>query len=246
MTGTDNNEKYSVLITEDQSGSREMLIKYLKTRPELELAGTANDGNEALEKLKNESFDLVLLDIRLPFLSGIEVLERLDTFPNIIFTTAFDKYAMKAFDLSAVDYLLKPISIERFNQAIDKFLVVSNKNDPISKSVNDLGLTFRERGKLYIIAYRDLIYFTSNAKNSIIHTEDRDFETHVTLKQMEKKLPSNIFCRIHNQHIVNINYISHLEPNLGGRFIAFLKDEEATSLPVGYTHAGALRERLNL
>ena len=101
-------DRYSVFITEDMIHARDLLIAYIKTRPELELQGIAKNGEEALEELSRKNYDLLLLDINLPILSGIEVLEQLKKIPYIIFTTAYDKYAIRAFEFGAIDYLLKP------------------------------------------------------------------------------------------------------------------------------------------
>jgi two-component system LytT family response regulator len=101
---------YNILIVEDEIPARDLMINLVLSRSELHLRGIAKNGEEALEKLQKESYDLVFLDIHLPVFSGIEILESLDKFPEIIFTTAFDNYAITAFDLNAVDYLIKPFT----------------------------------------------------------------------------------------------------------------------------------------
>jgi DNA-binding LytR/AlgR family response regulator len=239
-------ETYSVFIAEDEMPARELLVDYLLTRPELKLTGMAKNGEEALEKLSTQTYDLILLDIHLPMLSGIEVLEKLEKKPYVIFTTAYDRYAIKAFELGAVDYLLKPFTKERFDQSIDKYLQMQEGNGSSKDYSEGLGLSFREKGKHHLLAYEDIIYLSSNGKHSVIHTESRDFEAPIILKEIEKKLPDRTFERIHKQYIVNVQYISVLEYYVGGQYIAYLKDGDESSLPVGRKYAPTLKERFKI
>ncbi len=236
----------SAFIVEDEQPARELLIEYVLQRSELKLEGIAKNGEEALTKLSKNSYDLLFLDISLPLISGIEVLEKLNSFPYVIFTTAYDQYAIKAFDLGAVDYLLKPFSFERFDQAVDKALSIINDNQLNFKSPKSLGLSFKENSKHYIIAFDDIAYLSSNAKYTVIHTEGRDFETQQLLKDMGQKLPDSSFVRIHKQFIVNLEYVSRLEYTIGGQYEATLKDEESTKLPVGQKYAADLKRKLNI
>jgi DNA-binding LytR/AlgR family response regulator len=237
---------YSVIIAEDELPARELLIDYLLTRPELKLCGVARNGEEALRKLTDEEFDLLLLDIQLPVFSGLEVLERLDDIPYVIFTTAYDQYAIRAFDFGAIDYLLKPFSLDRFNQSIDRFLAEKADNKPCAIRPHDFGLSFKENGKHYLVSYQDILYISSHAKHTVIHTEDKDFETSCILKEIELKLPADIFFRVHKQHILNIGFVSNIEYNIGGQYIAFLKDKDESSIPIGRLYAPALKERLKI
>jgi len=236
----------STVIAEDELPARELLIDYLLTRSELKLSGIAKNGKEALEMLSSNRFDLLFLDIHLPILSGIEVLDRLENMPYVIFTTAYDKYAIKAFDIGAVDYLIKPFSKERFDRAVDKFLQLMNDNKGEISSAKQLGLSFKEKGKYYLVAYDDIIYVSSHSKHTIIHTEDRDFEASIILKDVEKKLSENTFLRIHKQFIVNLQFVSHIEYYIGGQYLAFLKDKDESSLPIGRRYALNLKSRLQI
>ena len=237
---------YSVLIAEDELPARELLVDYLLTRSELKLSGIAKDGEEALEKISSEKYDLVLLDIHLPVLSGIEVLERLKKFPYVIFTTAYDKYAIKAFEIGAIDYLLKPFTLERFQQSIDKFINNKKNNYEHVSSTNGLGMSFREKGRHHLLPYKEIIYLSSSGKHTIIHTEEKDFETSILLKEVENKLPDDTFIRIHKQFMVNVQYISVLEYYIGGQYIAFLKDKDENTLPVGRKYVSDLKEKLQI
>jgi len=234
---------YSVLIVEDEVPAREMLVDYLLARQELRLCGLARTGEEALSQMASRSFDLVLMDVGLPRLTGIEVLERLDRVPYIIFTTAHEDYALRAFDYGAVDYLLKPFGADRFNRSIDKFLVVREAG---ARLAPENGFTLREKGRLHILPYRNIIYATSHGKSTVIHTVAGDREAPLMLKDVELRLPNAMFARIHKRHIVNVGYISWLEYYVGGQYLAFLNDEDETSLTVGRTYAPSLKSRLGL
>jgi DNA-binding LytR/AlgR family response regulator len=234
---------FHVLIAEDEMPARELLVDYLLTRPELKLTCIAKNGPEALDRLSHGTYDLVFMDVDLPRMTGIQILERLREMPYIIFTTAHDRYAIKAFEFGAVDYLLKPFTLERFNQSVDKFLQLQ-KSGPMP--AGETGFSCREQGKHYILPYEKIIYFTSHGKNTIIHTDEREYVSHVILKNIEGRLPNDMFIRIHKQHIINIAYISAIEYYIGGQYIAFLSNSDESALPVGKKYARFLKERLRL
>ncbi len=121
---------FSVIIAEDELPARKLLEKFVNSHPELTLAKTVTNGRDALKVLSEDSFDLLLLDINLPVMSGIEVLENLNRIPYVIFTTAYNEYAVQAFDIGAVDYLLKPIFQKRFNKAVDRFITIQKEHIP--------------------------------------------------------------------------------------------------------------------
>jgi DNA-binding LytR/AlgR family response regulator len=236
---------YSVMIAEDELPARELLIDYLMTRPEFRLSGIAKNGEDALKIISACKCDLLLLDIQLPVLTGIEVLERLENIPHVIFTTAYDRYALKAFEFGAVDYLLKPFSLERFNQSADRFLAAVSKGQR-KKTAYDIGLSFKEGGRHYLVSYGEIIYLSSHAKRTVIHTEGRDFETAGILKDIEKKLPENLFVRIHKQYVANLMHVSNLEHIIGGQYIAYMKDRDESPLPVGRSFAPSLKNRMRI
>jgi two-component system response regulator LytT len=237
---------YSVLIAEDELPAREKLVEYVLTVPELKLGGIAKDGDEALRAITGNHFDLVFLDIHLPQLSGIEVLERARDIPYVIFTTAFDQYAVKAFDCGAIDYILKPFSLERFQQAVGRFLTIKKDSTRTATPLPDIGLSFRESGKHYFMSYRDILYLSSHGKHTVIHTEGRDFETPSLLKDLEAKLPGKEFARIHKGFIVNIYHIVSLEYKIAGHYQVILKDSDESVLTVSRTYAQSLKDKMNV
>lgn len=236
------NKKYKVIVVEDILQAQKLIIKYLSSRPELELVDIAKDGKEALDKLKSNKYDLLLLDVNLPVMFGIDVLENLEELPYVIFITAHDEYAVKAFEFGAVDYLLKPIENDRFNQAIDRFLNVIKSSQNIQKDLKKKCLFFKEKRKQRIVPFDDIIYLSSSGKHTIIHCENEDFETSDIIKNIGTKLPSNIFSRIHKQYIVNIQYIKKFEHNMGWQYRIVLKDFDDTILPVGKKYVSHLKE----
>ncbi|MCP4131783.1 MAG: response regulator transcription factor [bacterium] len=240
-----NKEPYSVIIVEDEEPAIVVLTDFIEKRPELEIAHIATDGDEALEKLTQEKYDLLFLDIQLPFLSGIEVVDQLEDIPYVIFSTAYDKYAIKAFDVGAVDYLLKPFTRERFNEAVDKFLKAKRENKRYAYTPKNFSLSFKQDKQQCLVAYQDIIYISSSGKNTVIHTEDRDFETPTLLKDLEEKLPENIFLRVHKQYIVNRSFITRIRSEGGGYHMVVLNDEDQSPIPVGRAYASQVREQFD-
>jgi DNA-binding LytR/AlgR family response regulator len=236
---------YSVFIAEDEEMAINSLLEFITSRSELRLAGISKNGDEALEKLTVSRFDLLILDIHLPHLSAIEVLEGITWTPFVIFTTAHDQYAIKAFDIGAVDYLIKPFSIQRFNRAIDKFIMLYDHKIEKERKY-PVGFSFKDKGKYRVVPYKDIVYFSSHAKNTIIHTDKQDYESMILLKDIEIKLPPDNFRRVHKQFIVNINYIESLEYYLGGQYMAYLNDVDETSIPIGKKYAPILKEILQI
>lgn len=242
----DDIKRYSVLIAEDMTPARQLMEKYVSLRNELELIGTAKNGGETLQKLQSRKYDLLLLDIHLPVMSGIEVLEKLKNYPYVIFTTAYDKYAIKAFDIGAIDYMLKPIAVDRFHKAIDRFLDFKKDNIEYKPRLKQYGLSFMEKGKHYFVSFNDIIYLSSHGKHTVIHTEERDFEPASLIKDIEKKLDAEMFHRIHKQYVINMHYVACLEYNQGGKYNITLKDDDESLLPVGRTYAAGFKEKLEL
>ncbi len=238
-------EQLSTFIVEDELPARELMVDYVLSRPELRLDGMARDGQEAIEKLQQKrEIDLLFLDIQLPDCNGIEILEQVSRVHHVVFTTAHDSHAIRAFEIGAVDYVLKPIAIERFNQAVDRVLELRDHRQFFRPS--RLGLSIKEGENHYLLPYQEIVYLSSNRKHTILHTVRKDHESARLLKDFEESLPPELFQRIHKQHIVNLSFISHIQHLIGGRYEAFLKDEDETTLPVGRQFADSLKQKLNI
>jgi two-component system response regulator LytT len=239
---------YQVLIIEDEYPARMLMIDYILNCPELQLTGIAEDGNKALALLHEKDFDLVFVDINLPALSGIDIIKKVkkrNTF--FILTTAYSEYAVEAFDLDALDYLLKPFSFERFRKSVEKaakFL----RDYQSSKSISNQNgqLTFQSESATHILPFQDIHFISANNKSSVIHSEHKDYETSKLLKELEEKLPSKQFMRIHKGYLVNLDWVANVRYDKGGAYNIQLKNEDETVLPVGRVYANQLKENLGL
>jgi DNA-binding LytR/AlgR family response regulator len=239
---------YRVLIAEDEYPARELLVDFILSFPALKLAGIARNGEEAMEKLNSEEFDIVLLDINLPMLSGIDVLERLSHRPRIIFTTAYESYAVKAFEFGADDYLVKPFTRKRFAVAVEKCLSALRSPD-MAESEPDSGgniLAVKEKDAHHLIQFDDIIFITSNGRKCIINTQERDYETYLPLSSVLERLPADSFIRIHKQYVVNLKYVSHFSYYSGGQYILYLRNDDKNNLPVGRIYAPLLKQRIDV
>ncbi len=207
--------------------------------PTLEAVAECSDASEALEALNNTPVDLLLLDIEMPGMTGLELIRNLgNKRPLIIFTTAKTDYAVEAFELNVVDYLLKPISFPRFKQAIDKAAeaIESNKQEV---KVEEQGFVFvKDNGILKRISIDDILFLEAMGDYVKVHTAQKFHVVHATLKSIEEKLPVSKFLRVHRSYIVAINKIDFIQEgtiNIG-----------KTSIPVADTHKTTLNKRLNL
>ncbi len=192
------------LVIDDEQLQQELLNDYITECQELELMGIFADGEPALAFLKTNDVDLLFLDINMPNLNGVELVKRLPNPPLIIFTTAYSEYAVEGFNLEAVDYLLKPISFERFLKAV-------------SKAVEKIGITSKQGfifvksdRKDYRIDLNDIYYIEGMGDYLRIQT----LTTHSTMKNMENQLPANSFARIHKSFIVALPKIDYVEGNV--------------------------------
>ncbi|TGJ99456.1 DNA-binding response regulator [Leptospira semungkisensis] len=239
-------KEWKVLIVEDEAPTRDLLINYCLSRHELKLSKVAKDGEEALEYLQTEDFDLVFLDINLPLLSGLDIVEKLENPPYIVFITAVQDKAINAFELGAIDYLLKPFSKERFFKAVDRAgeFLQRKEEKPAGNVFNEHGLFILEKENHFLIPYNDINYISSRDNFSVVHTERRQYVTYKSLKSLEAKLPPNRFLRIYKQYIINIEKMSHMQSDNAGNYLVYLKDEDETQLPVGRKYVAKIKELL--
>ncbi|PJZ64665.1 DNA-binding response regulator [Leptospira wolffii] len=242
---TVSNREWKTIIVEDEAPTRELLVNYCLSRSELKLSKVAKDGEEALEFLQSEDFDLAFLDINLPILSGLEILEKLENPPYVIFITALRDKAIDAFELGAIDYLLKPFSKERFFKAVDRSIQFLEKKEKTSGNVfNEHGLFILEKENHFLIPYKDINFISSRDNFSVVHTEEREYVTYKSLKSLEAKLPPSKFLRIYKQYIINLEKLSHLQSDNMGNYSVFLKDDDETQLPVGRKYISKIKELL--
>ena len=213
-----------VIIIDDEPLARSILIEYLQKFPELELVQECNDGFEGLKAIMQWQPDLIFLDIQMPKINGFEMLELADQPPAVIFTTAFDEYAIRAFEAHAVDYLLKPFSQERFNKAVQKWLDQRPSAQAKNKSTELLletaaqipaqrnRIVVKIAGKIKIIPVQDLEYLEAADDYVKIHTQEGSFLKNKTMNFFEKFLDPLQFVRTHRSYIVNVQQITRLDP----------------------------------
>lgn len=196
------------IIVDDEPPAIKVLTKYIEAVPQLEICGICKNGFEVLNLLATEKVDLIFLDIQMPKLYGTQLLKILSHPPKVIFTTAHKDFAIEAFELDAVDYLLKPISFERFLKAINKvFSINSPLPDPPVSAISFL--YFRADRKMVKVFLKEILYLESFRDYVIIHIDkDRELRVKLTLNHVEEMLPENQFIRIHRSYIVSLRKIT--------------------------------------
>lgn len=211
-----------VMIIDDEFPARKLLSEYVSKMSNLELVGVCEDAMRAMELLQKENVDLILSDIQMPDLSGLDFFKSLQNKPLIIFTTAYKEYALDSYELEAVDYLLKPIPFSRFVQAINKVSErMSLKRNVSSASANEISkpekdyFMVKADYKLYRIDYASLIYIEGQSEYVTFHMKDKKRITaYYSLKKLEEELPSDQFIRVHKSYIVSIANIEAVEGNM--------------------------------
>ncbi len=204
----------NVIIVDDEPLAQEILETYISKFPILNLVGKCSNAIEASEMLNKHTIDLMFLDIQMPQISGLEFLQTLANPPKVIFTTAFSEYALDGYDLGVIDYLLKPISLERFAKAVNKALELKHDKTPVMPSAPAAEFIFvKSNKKLIKVFFSDIAYIEGLKDYVILHTPNGRLVTLQTMKSLEKKLPTNIFMRTHRSYIINIKNITALEGN---------------------------------
>ena len=199
------------LIVDDEPLSQDIIIDYVNACSELALKGVCKDAIEAGEILRNENIDLLFLDINMPKLSGISFIKTLKEPPLFIFITAYSEFAIEGFDVDAVDYLLKPVSFERFKMAVNRASErMSTRN---SGNKNGSHIMVRSDKKSYKIDFYDLLYLEAQGDYVKFVTTERSLMVHGTLKEMLQQLPELQFERVHKSYIISLSKIDYLEGN---------------------------------
>ena len=237
------------VIIDDEPLARLIIKEYLQAYPEIEVVQECNDGFEGLKAIQQHQPGLIFLDIQMPKITGFEMLELIDEPPTVIFTTAFEEYAIKAFDAHAADYLLKPFSKERFDKAMQKALqqkanVASTVADTAlqaqASSQGSVGrIVVKDGGKIKIIPLQQVHYLESADDYVKIHTAEGNFLKKKTMQHFEDNLPAQEFIRIHRSYIVNAQLITKITPYERDNHLAMLTT--GAKLPVSKTGYSKLR-----
>jgi DNA-binding LytR/AlgR family response regulator len=226
------------LIVDDEPLSLDVLEKYISDIPDLELVGRCLDAFEAMAKIKETETDLMFLDINMPKLSGINMIKSIDNLPEVVFTTAYPEYAVEGFELDVLDYLVKPISFERFVKTINK--VQKKFQDHQHKAIGNTQsfIMVKSNKKLYKVLFLDIKYVQSMGDFVKIYTQEKVYISSDTLKNIEAQLQLDMFVRTHKSYIISLNAFKYIEGNqvrIGEEF-----------LPIGLTYKSALLNALDI
>lgn len=228
---------YKTLIVDDEPLAREVIENYLSQMGDFELVASCKNAIEANDVLNKENIDLMFLDINMPQISGIEFLESLKNPPAIIFTTAHSEHAVKAYELDVIDYLMKPVPLDRFMKATNKFI---ERQGPSQETEEDFFFVKADK-KLVKIHFDEILYIEGLKDYVIIRKDIKRVITLQTMKSLEQKLPSHIFMRIHRSYIVNISKIKAVV----GNSVEIIEKGQTKHLPVGKNYKDDLLEIVN-
>ncbi len=241
------------VIVDDEPLARKRLRRLLDARSDVTVVGEADNGKAACELIEREHPDLVLLDIQMPGMSGFDVLAALAARPRVVFVTAYDEYAVRAFDEQALDYLLKPVEPERLAKALERAKAASDDRfERVLEAVARMRpaaadrLAARQGAKITLVDPAAICFVRAEDKYSVLYTADQEHVLDRTIEELERTLDPATFLRIHRSAIVNITFVRELQAVEGGRFKVLLCDSRATALYASRRGAALLRERLRL
>ncbi|MDP4964810.1 MAG: LytTR family transcriptional regulator DNA-binding domain-containing protein [Salibacteraceae bacterium] len=236
------------LLIDDEPLACAVVEEYLSAHPDFEIIGKCHDGFQGAKMIQELKPDLVFLDVQMPKISGLEMLELLDEIPSVIFTTAFEEYALKAFDANAVDYLLKPFSQERFDAALLRFKATNQHNKTqIEKLVGAQAvnrIVLKDNGRIRIIPLEDVLVLEADDDYVKIKTAEQTFMKKITLSHYENHLPETRFVRIHRSYMINVAEVTRIEPYEKTSHIAITKS--GLKLPVSKSGYQKLKEVLGI
>ena len=231
-------QNLTAVIIDDEQLARAVVREHLLLHPEIEILTECANGFEAVKQISELKPDLLFLDIQMPKLNGFEVLELIEHTPAVIFVTAYDQYALKAFDVHAVDYLLKPFTRERFEEALRRAISHLGRNSSIQDLVREVRkreqplerILIKEGATVRVLAADTINYVEAQDDYVSFHVGGKQYLKHQSLSDLESQLDSARFVRIHRSYILHIDRLSKLEPYSKDNRMAVLKD--GTQLPV--------------
>lgn len=225
------NNSLKLMLVDDEAPARKRLRELLADIHQVSIVAEATNGKDAVDLANNYAVDIILLDIRMPIMDGIEAVQHLQKMPQppaIIFTTAYDSYAMQAFDINAVDYLLKPIRFERLQKAINKACALKSNQLMAIKPLNAqrTHLSVTERGRILLVPINDVIFLRAELKYITVRTAEREFLIEESLTHLEQEF-STIFVRLHRNCLVAQNYIIGFEKRADNHYETSDSNEKA-------------------
>jgi|SRR5688572_4750991 two-component system LytT family response regulator len=243
----------SCVIVDDEKLARDLLREYIQQIPDLEIVGEASKGKEAVEVIDKLTPDLIFLDVQMPGMNGFDVLDEINHDPYVIFCTAYDQYALKAFEKNAVDYILKPLDQERFKlgveRAISRMKVEQNNVGELlrnlkteNKTSYDSHIFVQKSEKLLNLPVEEIVYLEASGDYTILTTKNDQFVSSSGIGKLEEILNPEIFIRVHRSTIININSLKEIEKHFNGGMV--VKMLNGKSFPVSRTYAKLIRKKV--
>jgi two-component system LytT family response regulator len=249
-------EMIKAIIVEDEEPALERLQNFIESISDLNIVAVCRSGQHAAEKIDDVEPDLVFLDINLPDFSGIDLFHLIKHKPLVIFTTAYNQYAIKAFEIQAIDYLLKPFPRERFEIAVDRARKKLQEKKTDTISIQKLLDTWKPQSqflsripsrigdKIYILTDDQIVFTASENKMVFAHTQGSKYLINYTLEELQTRLDPEKFFRIHRSTIVNLNYVDIIESWFAGGYKMRVKDNKKSELIISRSAGKMLRQKL--
>jgi two-component system response regulator LytT len=245
------------IVIDDEKLARDRLAGFLAGLGGIELIGEASNGVEAVRMIEDQRPDLVFLDVQMPGMDGFEVLRALSQPPpQVVFATAYDEYAIRAFEVQAIDYLLKPFARTRVEEAVGRARSRMKQGAPavdIDAVVRRLAegrksyvtqMSVHSGRRILLLPVEDIRWFGVEHRLVYAHTGERAFMTNYTLRELEERLDPELFFRVHKASLVNLRHVKEIVPWFGGRYKLAMRDHASSEVAVSRTQARALRARL--
>jgi len=242
------------LIIDDEKLARDLLREFLETFPQIEIIGESNKGTDAVEQINKLKPDMIFLDVQMPGMNGFDVLDEIEHEPYVIFTTAYDQYAIQAFERNAVDYLLKPLDQDRFKLAVDRALKRKKMEEgniedllgslrPVNPRTSyDSHIFVQKSEKLFNLPVDEIIYLEASGDYTVISTKNDQFVSSSGIGKLEEIMNPDTFIRVHRSTIVNVNYLKEIERHFNGGMV--VKMQNGKSFPVSRTYAKLIRKKV--
>jgi two-component system LytT family response regulator len=251
-------KSYTTLIIDDEKLARERLKKLLAGfNSTFNIIGEAKNGNQAEQLILNLQPDIIFLDIEMPGKNGFELIQSLPQLPIVIFCTAHEEYALKAFDTNSIDYLVKPVKLERLEQTINKLQTLQQNltSAQLQQVMQEIAqqksakkmtsITVKKKDKILFLKLEDVTYFEAQEKYVSIHTNQSTELIEQSLTKLEERLPDH-FLRVHRKYVINIHFIQDFQKYFNSRYIITLKDRKKTSITSGRSYKEQLTAWMDL
>jgi len=241
------------ILIDDEPLARAMLEELLSTEKDIQIVAQCADGFEGLKAIQEHQPDFIFLDIQMPKITGFEMLELLEKPPAVVFTTAYDEYAIKAFEVNALDYLLKPINFERFQKALAKLrqqintqpeVTLHDQLSQIQLPEQTQRIVVKDNGHIKIIPLPEVLYIEAADDYAKITTESKYYLKHQRMAHFEAQLPAHQFVRVHRSYIVNVQHIHKVELYEKENYCVLLRNQ--AKIPVSRTGYGKLKAVLGI